>query len=351
MTAIRVLVVDDSVVVRRMVAEAIEADPAIDVVGVAHNGVAALVRVEQLKPDLITMDIEMPELDGIEAVAALRARGDRTPIIMFSTLTLHGASATLDALAHGASDYVTKPARVADRAEAIAVITSQLVPKIKALCGRPRAGAVPVRTATVRGAMRTPQAVVIGSSTGGPEALSTVIRDLGPPLPVPVLIVQHMPPVFTAQLAARLDRLSPARVVEAAAGDTLEPGTIYIAPGDHHLEVAAAGNHVRTVLTQSAPVNFCRPSVDVLFHSAARVWGGDIVSVVLTGMGSDGRDGAKEIHDAGGRVIAQDEASSVVWGMPGAVTGAGVAHHVLPISQIASAISRLVPRARTGVRA
>ncbi|WP_284328104.1 protein-glutamate methylesterase/protein-glutamine glutaminase [Demequina litorisediminis] len=335
----RVLVVDDSVVVRRIVSDALASDPAIEVVGVAQNGSIALTKVEALKPDLITMDIEMPVMDGIETVRALRAKGVRTPIVMFSTLTSHGASSTLDALASGATDYVTKPTKVADPTEAIAVITSQLVPKIKALCAvRPLRG-LGVRPAQARGPVRRPRALVIGSSTGGPEALSTLIKSLPAKLPVPALVVQHMPPLFTAQAAARLDRLGPSTVVEAREGDRLEPGTFYIAPGDFHMEIVDRGGAVRTTLHQGEQVNFCRPAIDVLFRSSVKVFGGDLLGVVLTGMGHDGREGARDLVAAGGRMIAQDEASSVVWGIPGAVATAGLAHQILPLPAIGDAVA------------
>ncbi len=185
-----------------------------------------------------------------------------------------------------------------------------------------------------------PRAVVLGSSTGGPEALSTVIAGLTRPLPVPLLVVQHMPPVFTRQLAARLDRLGPSTVVEATDGVELRPGTVYIAPGDHHLEVRRTAAGARTHLQQEAPVNFCRPAVDVLFRSAVAAFGGELLGVVLTGMGSDGKVGAQALVDAGGTVIAQDEPTSVVWGMPGSVATAGLAHAVLPIAEVAQAVQR-----------
>lgn len=340
MSTIKVLVVDDSVVVRRIVSDALAADPAVEIVGVAQNGSIALTKVAALKPDLVTMDIEMPVMDGIEAVKRLRGSGHRMPIVMFSTLTAHGASATLDALAAGATDYVTKPTHVADPDEALAVIKDQLLPKIKGLFRTPtpaRAAPKLLRASAVR---RAPKAVVIGSSTGGPEALSKVIGGLPHPLPVPALVVQHMPPLFTAQLAARLDRLGPNRVVESQGGERLEPGTIYIAPGDFHLEVTERAGLFHTALHHGEQVNYCRPAVDVLFRSAAKAFGGDLLAVVLTGMGADGREGAREIVDAGGRVIVQDEPTSVVWGMPGAVAMAGLAHSLLPIQEVAGAISR-----------
>ncbi|SEJ55684.1 protein-glutamate methylesterase/protein-glutamine glutaminase [Demequina mangrovi] len=340
MAPIRVLVVDDSVVVRRIVSEALASDPAIEVVGVAQNGSIALTKVAALKPDLITMDIEMPVMDGIEAVRALRRSGVRTPIVMFSTLTSHGASATLDALAAGASDYATKPTQVANPAEAVAVITSQLIPKVKALCGASPVAASAARPRSGGALTRAPRAIVVGSSTGGPEALSKLFGALDAPLPVPVLVVQHMPPMFTTQLAARLDRIGPSTVVEASGNERLVPGTVYIAPGDLHLEVKQLGAAVVTAVSGAPQVNFCRPAVDVLFRSAVRTFGGDLLGVVLTGMGSDGRDGARELVDAGGRMIAQDQATSVVWGMPGAVAAAGLAHEILPLESVAGAVAR-----------
>lgn len=341
MNTIKVLVVDDSVVVRRLVSEALAADPAIEVVGVAQNGSIAQYKAEALKPDLITMDIEMPVMDGIEAVTALRAKGFKMPIVMFSTLTAHGAAATLDALAAGATDYVTKPTNHGDMSQAVQVIGAQLLPKIKALFRPPVHQHAAPRLAPRVATPRAPRAVVIGSSTGGPEALSKVIAALPRALPVPVLVVQHMPPLFTAQLAARLDRSGPSKVIESKGGETLEAGTIYIAPGDFHMEVVEERGRIATKLNHGEQVNFCRPAVDVLFKSAAKVFGGNLLAVVLTGMGSDGREGCRTIVDAGGRVFAQDEATSVVWGMPGAVATAGLAHSLLPITEVASAIARV----------
>jgi two-component system chemotaxis response regulator CheB len=342
MATIKVLVVDDSVVVRRLVSDALSSDPAIEVVGVAQNGSIALHKVEALKPDLITMDIEMPVMNGIETVAALRAKGVKTPIIMFSTLTAHGAAATLDALAAGATDYVTKPTNTGDMTQAVHVIGAQLLPRIKGLFRSPSSTRLPTKLAPSRAVYATPRVVVIGSSTGGPEALSKVISAFPRPLPVPVLIVQHMPPLFTAQLAARLDRNGPHRVIEAKGGERLEAGTMYIAPGDFHMEVVSDRGHVSTKISHGEQVNFCRPSVDVLFKSSAAVYGADQLGVVLTGMGADGREGARAIVDAGGRIYAQDEATSVVWGMPGAVATAGLAHSLFPIDDVAGAIARAV---------
>jgi two-component system, chemotaxis family, protein-glutamate methylesterase/glutaminase len=353
---IKVMVVDDSVVVRKIVTDVLSADPMIQVVGTAPNGRLAVTKLDQLKPDLVTMDIEMPDMNGIEAVRAIRATRSRVPIIMFSTLTERGASATLDALSAGANDYVTKPANVGSVGQSMESVRQQLVPKIKALTGRPitsgpaatpAAAPVAVRPAPARTrAPKEPAVLVIGSSTGGPEALTKVLPLLPASLPVPVLLVQHMPPVFTRQFAQRLDRLCPLSVVEATDGSPLLPGTVHIAPGDFHLTVGTSGAGRRTALNQAPPENFCRPAVDVLFRSAVAAYDGAVLGVVLTGMGSDGRAGSGQIREAGGTVIAQDQATSVVWGMPGAVTQAGFADEVVPLDRVAEAVLRLLPTPR-----
>lgn len=381
--SIRVVVVDDSVVIRRLVVQALESDPGIEVVGTAANGKIALTKIAQLAPDAVTMDVEMPELNGVEAVRELRKAGQRMPIIMFSTLTERGATATLDALSAGASDYVAKPSNVGSLAESLAVVADQLIPKIRALlphlsrqnpteraatrtnsaaAGLTARLAITPQHATAvhrqgnavvrQGQRKHPvRAIVVGSSTGGPEALSKVIATLQEPLPVPMLITQHMPPVFTKQLAARLDRLSPNAVVEAVHGMELRPGTIYIAPGDYHMEIARTGVTMTVQLTQGPPVNFCRPSVDVMFRSALNAYGADLLTVVLTGMGADGKAGAGAIVDAGGTTIVQDEESSVVWGMPGATAMAGYAHRILKLNEIGPTITGIVANSRALPRA
>jgi two-component system chemotaxis response regulator CheB len=351
---IRVMVVDDSVVVRKIVTDVLSADPDIEVVGTAVNGKVAVAKLEALKPDLVTMDIEMPEMNGIEAVRAIRGgvggrAHSRIPIIMFSTLTERGASATLDALSAGANDYVTKPANVGSVGQSMESVRAQLIPRIKALTGRPMTAA-PARAAAPvappppaaprTGPAKKPAVLVIGSSTGGPEALARVLPQLPASLPVPVLLVQHMPPVFTRQFAQRLDRLSPLRVVEAADGSPLLPGTAHLAPGDHHLVVRGGARGPHTMLNQGPPENFCRPAVDPLFRSVVTAFDGAVLAVVLTGMGADGRNGAGEIRAGGGTVLVQDQATSVVWGMPGAVSQAGYADEVLPLDRIPEAIIR-----------
>ncbi|WP_324650479.1 chemotaxis-specific protein-glutamate methyltransferase CheB [Georgenia sp. H159] len=366
--SVRVLVVDDSVVIRRLVTQALAEDPSIEVVGVAANGRLALGKVEQLAPDLVTMDIEMPELDGIATVRALRSAGHRMPIVMFSTLTERGAAATLEALSAGATDYVAKPTGAGNVHEALRRVAQELVPKIHALVPGHRARPTtrvhgdtvaapapaaarpgsrgPVRLRTLEHRTAPVRAVVLGSSTGGPAALAEVVGGLTAPLPVPVVVVQHMPAVFTRQLAERLDRLGRATVVEAQDGVALEAGHIYVAPGGRHLTMTAERTGLRGRLTDTPPVNYSRPSVDVLFRSAVTAVGGALLAVVLTGMGADGAAGAGQVADAGGLVLVQDEATSVVWGMPGATAAAGHAHAVLPLPEIAGAMERMMKEVR-----
>jgi two-component system chemotaxis response regulator CheB len=354
---IRVLVVDDSVVVRRLVGDVLAADPEIDLVGTAANGRLALSKVEQLRPDIVTMDVEMPELDGVEAVRQLRRSGNRVPVIMFSTLTDPGATATLDALAAGATDYVTKPANVGSIGRSMEQVRSSLIPKIKGLAGRPAVLAVPgpaaapvpaapprpARSAAARVATGGCDLLVVGCSTGGPEALTTFLSSL-PGLSVPVAVVQHMPAVFTQAFATRLDRSLRYDVTEATQGQVLRPGTVTVAPGGHHLHVTSAGGALVVRLSQEPPENYCRPAVDVLFRSAAGACQGRVLGVVLTGMGQDGCRGSAAIVEAGGTVLAQDRQTSVVWGMPGAVAGAGLAEEVLPLAALGAAVGqRLAP--------
>jgi len=358
--SIRVLVVDDAVVIRRMLTDILTEDPDIEVVGTAPNGRIAMAKVKQVNPDILTLDVEMPEMDGLQTLRALRAEGHRQPVIMFSTMTEKAAATTLDALAAGASDYVTKPANVGSVVEAKQRVREQLIPKIKALSPNvvaprhaPRLTRPATTATTSRPAPVPPQAaqqaaagrvdcVAIGVSTGGPNALTTLFRALPSNFPVPIVMVQHMPPVFTQQLAVRLSSVSTLEVCEGATGRQLRPGHAALAPGDNHMEVVRTGGNVILQLHKGPPENSCRPATDVLFRSVAAVYGPRALAVVLTGMGYDGLNGVRHITERGGRAIVQDRASSVVWGMPGAVAEAGLADRILPLDGISGEIVRRV---------
>ena len=363
---VRVVVVDDSVVIRRVLTDMLNADPGIEVVGAAPNGKIGLDKIRSTKPDLVTLDIEMPVMDGLATLPPLRAEFPDLPVIMFSTLTTRGGTSTLDALALGATDYLTKPESLGGRDQAIAAIKAELLPKVKVLA-RARAGArvrrdaaapaTPAPAPVRRAAGAHPiDVIAIAVSTGGPKALHDVVPNLPASLPVPVVIVQHMPPVFTALLAERLDRESSVTVVEATHGMALQPGTVYVAPGGRHLLVARYGGAVVTQLNDDAPENSCRPAADPLFRSVVGAYGANVLGVVLTGMGADGCKGAQAIVAAGGEVIAQDEATSVVWGMPGAVVRAGLvsAEVALPrvVDEVMARVSRrrAVPASVSGAR-
>jgi len=372
MPKIRVLVVDDAVVVRKIVTDALSNDPTLEVVGTASNGRLALSRIPQLNPDVVTLDIEMPEMNGLEALKEIRKVYPRLPVIMFSTLTERGAAATLDALSLGASDYVTKPSNVGSVVQAQQRVRDELVPKIHALCwrvggvarpheapssGRAASGlktmAPPV---TVGGAIRLAKPndalrpridiVAIGVSTGGPNALAQIFQRLPHDFPVPIVIVQHMPPLFTKLLADRLTAESPIKVEEGTAGSVLTAGKAYIAPGNYHMVVRNEGGILRLATNQEPAENSCRPAVDVLFKSVAAAVGGNTLAVILTGMGQDGLRGCEFVAEAGGEVVVQDQMSSVVWGMPGIVAGAGLANRVLPLDQIAADIVKRVRERR-----
>jgi two-component system chemotaxis response regulator CheB len=352
MNKIRVLLVDDSAVIRRLLTDTLANDPEIEVIGMAGNGEIALAKIEQLKPDIITLDIEMPVMDGLSTLRALRKIHPKLPVIMFSTLTERGSTATMDALALGASDYVAKPANVGGVLAGMDKIRDDLIPKIKALCHR----APPPKPTTQSSLQvnRAPRASVasgsgveilaVGVSTGGPNALAEFIPALGRRFPVPIVIVQHMPPLFTRLLAERLAAVSGLLCKEGFEGAMLRPGELWIAPGGFHMEVEKAGPSYRLRLTEEPPENSCRPAVDVLFRSVAKVFGPKTLAVVLTGMGQDGMRGAEHIRAAGGVTLVQDEASSVVWGMPGAVASAGLAEKILPLKELAAeVVSRVQP--------
>ena len=341
---IRVLICDDSHTMRSLLSATLAADADLRVTGTAVNGQVCLDVLAADVPDLVLLDVEMPVMDGITALREIRRRHAKLPVVMFSSLTERGAKATVEALLAGANDYVAKPAGL-NPADVAATIRAEVVARIKALVPRGGSAAAPrARPAITGGAAagRMPppgrrgpvQGVVIAVSTGGPSALAEVLPTCGRNAPVPILVVQHMPAVFTPQLAERLTKICGFPVREAREGVPLVAGDVLLAPGGRHLEVAGDAATPRIRFTDAAPENSCRPAADVLFRSAARVWGGGTLGVVLTGMGRDGLAGSRTIVEAGGGVIAQDEFSSVVWGMPGEVVRAGLADAVLPLAQV-----------------
>ena len=354
---IRVLVVDDSTVIRRLLTDALSSDPAIEVAGIAANGKIALAKIPQLNPDIITLDMEMPEMDGITTLVEVRKLYPKLPVIMFSTLTSKGAEATIDALSKGANDYVCKPANVGSVNAAIANVKFELIPKVKTFCPWTSPPPAPIQLLPIARTQPTGLSpsflttlnksrngkidiVAIGVSTGGPNALQNIIPLLPEDLPVPIVLVQHMPALFTKHLAQRLDGLSSLKVVEATAGETINPGGVWIAPGDFHMTLKRDGTAVKVELSKGTPENSCRPAVDVLFRSVAELYGPNVLSVVLTGMGQDGARGCDTIREAGGHTLIQDEATSIVWGMPGAVFKLGLANKILPLNKIADEIIR-----------
>ena len=333
---IRVMAVDDSVVIRHLVQQALREDAELEFVGAEPNGVAALAQIPLLKPDVVVLDIEMPEMDGLETLRQIRKLHPRLRTIMFSTLTTRGASSTFEALSLGADDYVAKASNAGSLDRSLTSLRTELVPRIKQFFLRPEKLTSPLPPPAVSRPRRgLPRVLAIGVSTGGPQALATLLPRIPADFPLPVLIVQHMPPTFTRLLAERLCAAGSLRVEEAADGVPLQPGRVFVAAGDHHLRVRSTGpNSFVTALDQGPHENSCRPSVDVLFRSLAENYGGDVLYVVLTGMGQDGLRGAEKLKAAGAFGIAQDEASSVVWGMPGAVARAGLADRVLPLNEI-----------------
>lgn len=355
MPPIRVMIVDDAIVVRKALTDALSHVAELEVAGTASNGRLALAKLNTLRPDIILLDIEMPEMTGLEAIPEIRKILPRVPIIMFSTLTERGAESTLDALSLGATDYVTKPSN-SDMGSTSESITRDLIPKIKALC-RIRsaapdatAGSPPAAPALERIALRPRSAsaharlgiIAIGVSTGGPDALGVLLPSFPARFPLPIVVVQHMPPIFTGLLAKRLATKCALPVRECQPGDALSPGCIWIAPGDYHMVVEKEMDRRLLCTTQGPRENFCRPSVDVLFRSVAEVYGANSLGVILTGMGQDGLKGCEALCAAGASVIVQDEASSVVWGMPGYVARAGLAEKILPLNQICGEITRRV---------
>jgi two-component system chemotaxis response regulator CheB len=362
------MVVDDSVVIRGLISRWVASEPDMVVAASLRTGLEAVNQIERINPDVAVLDIEMPELDGISALPLLLAKKRNLIIIMASTLTRRNAEISFKALSLGASDYIPKPESTREPAAA-ETFRHDLIQKIRHLGAKVRRAApvtsspplapapdrarepsvrVPPAPAANSQLLRrafspqAPRALLIGSSTGGPQALMTLVAEIGAVIDrFPVLITQHMPPTFTTILAEHLARSSQRPAHEAIDGEVVKAGQIYLAPGGRHMRVARQGTEIVIALDDGPPVNFCKPAVDPLFTSAIDVWQGGILAVVLTGMGSDGMRGGKDIVAAGGNVIAQDEATSVVWGMPGAAANAGICAAVLPLGQIAPKLVRV----------
>ncbi|MFZ5889687.1 MAG: protein-glutamate methylesterase/protein-glutamine glutaminase [Myxococcota bacterium] len=353
---IRVLVVDDSALVRKIVTDSLNAEGDMEVVGVASNGKIALEKLEFLKPDIVVLDLEMPELDGLSTLKRLRKDFRQLPVVVFSTLSERGAKITLDALSAGASDYLCKPSGTGSLAASKDLLHGVLAPKLRALALRslsvktvvaqPKLAPV-ISAAPPRPHSNDPiELVCIGSSAGGPQALADVIPKLPRTLGVPVLIVQHMPVLFTKLLAERLAQTAQLRVVEASDGMSVEPGCVYVARGGEHMRIAARAGRTSITLDSGEPENGCRPAVDPLFRSAAALYGRGLLAVVMTGMGTDGTIGAREVRNQGGRIWAQDEESSAVWGMAGSIVKAGLADRIFKLSTLAEDLARAVEASR-----
>ena len=358
---IRVLIVDDSALVRQLLSEILSADPAIEVVGTAHDAYQAREKIKRFNPDVLTLDVEMPKMDGIQFLRNLM-RLRPMPVVMCSSLTGRGADVTLDALALGAVDFVTKPKvdlayRLEDYAQEItAKVKAAARARIRAPSAQPARGAAPAaalqiteklsadavlpRAAQPRPIRTTEQIVAIGASTGGTEAIREVLVRLPPDGPG-IVIAQHIPKAFSGAFASRMNSVSPLAVCEAGDGQQILPGHVYIAPGDRHLLLVRDGAQYRCRLNDGPPVQRHKPSVDVLFRSVAQNAGPNAIGVLLTGMGRDGAEGMKEMRDAGAACIAQDEATSVVWGMPGAAHELGAAESLHPLQAIAAKVMQL----------
>ena len=345
---IRVLIIDDSAVMRSLLRMTLASCAEVELAGIAVDGLAGMEAIERLKPSLVLLDIEMPRMNGLEVLAEIHGRNLPVRVIMCSTLTRRGASITLEALARGATDYVAKPTAQLGVREGVETLRRDLLPKIRALFSAREHGLPP---GSARGPLRmsdqsAPRAaapagvVTVGVSTGGPAALEKFLPALPADFPLPVLIAQHMPPLFTALLAERLNGLCRIPVREANAGEILQPGAAYLARGDWHMRTIGSAAHCSLRLTRAAPEQYCCPSVDVLFRSAASVYGSGVLAVVLTGMGSDGLDGCRAVHAAGGKILVQNRETSAVWGMPGVVADAGLADQIVPLEAMAAEVVR-----------
>ena len=354
-TPIRILVVDDSALYRKFVTQVLEADSRVQVVGTAINGRAALEKIDQLKPDLLTLDLEMPELDGLGVLTHLQQNKSTVGAIVLSALSAEGATATTRALEAGAFDFALKPSS-SSPAASIAELERSLIPKVHAFAEAKSRRASQLHKASHVDAApaardtdyesfrcaRLPRIVAIGVSTGGPKALMQLVPALPANFPVPIVMVQHMPPVFTKTLADELDRHSRVKVVEATHGQVIQPGTVYIAPGGKQMKLVRQGLTTSIVITDDPPQKNCKPSVDYLLRSVAEIYGGDSLTAILTGMGDDGAEGCQLLKKRGGAVMAQNEASCVVYGMPRQVVENGLADCVLPLDKIPEQLAKLV---------
>lgn len=354
---VRVLIVDDSALVRQILTALISAEPDLQVVGAANDAYMAREKIKQLDPDVLTLDVEMPKMDGVTFLRNLM-RLRPMPVVMVSSLTEHGAEITLDALALGAVDYLPKPKidlaatltgygdelrqkiRMAARARVRPYVSQGSAVPVERLCGRSGVDTPPARSQSPHQLRTTDRIIAVGASTGGTEAIKVILTQLPADAPGTV-ITQHIPKAFSTSFARRMDACCPMTVYEAADGQQILPGHVYIAPGDRHLLVVRDGARYVCKLDDGPPVNRHKPSVDVLFRSVAQQAGSNAIGVILTGMGSDGARGLKEMHDAGSPTIAQDEATSVVWGMPGEAVAMHAADEVLPLEAVAARLLTL----------
>lgn len=345
---IRVLIVDDSAVVRGVLGRIVDAQDDMRVATTATNGSDALDALRLQEIDVVLLDIEMPVMDGLTALPLIAQRYPRARVLVTSSLTQQSANVTMRALGLGAVDYIYKPSARGGGVFGVESAAAEVVAKIRAVAG---SGTNGVDSATIRGASGAqmpsgdfePQVVALAASTGGPNAVAAVVAGLPRDFPLPVLVTQHMPPIFTTMFAQRLARESSLPCSEARDGEALEPGRIYVAPGDHHLTVVGGGLVRSPALhvTNGPPEHHCRPAADPMFRTAAQAFPKGVLAVVLTGMGEDGRSGCQAVAASGGRVIVQDETTSVVWGMPGSVVASGIPCSILPLQSISAQLASL----------
>lgn len=339
----RVMIIDDSGVFRGFWGRLLSGLDDIEVVTTAISGKAAIEALTYHKVDLVLLDVEMPEMDGLQTIPHLFAKQPTLKIIMASGLTTSSSRVTIDALARGAHDFITKPSTLVS-GFSVDQVKDELLQKIRALAVKvvePKVVESSIKTALRSDKTAPPKAILIGSSTGGPNALSVVLSKFDSKITIPIFIVQHMPANFTTMLAERIAKDSERPCREAKDGEIVQPKTIYVAPGGFHMLLSKIGDQVILNLNEEAPENFCRPAVDVLFRSASKVYGSALLGIILTGMGEDGKLGCEYLKNDGATVIAQDEASSVVWGMPGNVVKAGLANFSVPLNNIAEKTSEI----------